>query len=333
MAIRDEQAASREFLKFLRLHRATLDRFLDRRSVVALKKMYDRAQDELELKLARLVRAGRQETMTAMQAQQLLEQVREAQQIIAGKAAEHMVPISREVQAEGVRQSAATLIQLEAKFTGATMALPIEEAATFARVVEARTASLIRMHSTSWERYGARVTEQIEDSLALSLSTGDTPLEAIERIRAVTDQEWWQGERIVRTELAYSYNSAHADAIEESAKELKGLYKRWCEHVDDATGRPLDDRVANDSLAMHGQIVANDGLFVMIPDNRVSAKLWGKTWRSGPNRPNDRSVTMPWRAHWGIPGWQAVNGQRVPADVQRRTFEELTKEANALLSE
>ena len=323
--------ASREFAAALRLHRSILDRMLDRRSVVALKRFYDRAQDELERKLAKMVKTGRKESMSALQAQQLLQQVREAQQVIAAQTAQTMTPISREVQAEGVRQCASTIVQLEAKFTGATMTLPLEEAATFARIVESRSPSLIRTHESSWLRYGARVTAKIEDELAVSLATGETPLDAIDRVRAVTDLEWWQGERIVRTELAYAYNSSHADAIEESAKELKGLSKRWCEHVDDATGRPLDDRVGEDSLALHGQVVSDNGLFVMPSSPNVSAKLWGKTWRSGPNRPNDRSVTMPWRPHWGIPGWQFIHGERVPVKADRLTLEDLQREADALL--
>lgn len=329
MAVRRPDPA-KEFRAALRTHRATLDRLLDRRSVIALRRLYDRAQDELTRKLAKQVSMGRQDSMSALQAQQLLMQVREAQQVIAARLAQGMAPISREVQGEGIHQVSATLTRLEAAYTGATITLPLEEAATFAGIIERRAPSLIRANESSWLRYGQRLTTRIEQELAVSLATGETPIEAIEKVRAITDSEWWQGERIVRTELAHAYNSAHADSIEVAAKELRDLSKRWCEHVDDSTGRPLDDRVAVDSLVLHGQVVSDSGLFVMPSDNRISAKLWNKTFRNGPNRPNDRSVTMPWRPHWGIPGWVWKNGERQPVKQDTRTLDDLLVESRRL---
>lgn len=322
---------TQEFAAALRQHRETLDRLLDRRSVVALKKFYDRAQDELERKLARLMRAGRKDTMTGMQAQQLLTQVREAQSVIAAQLASQFVPIAREVSGEGIRQVDATLVTLEQRFTGATLTLPLGEAATFTGIIDKRMPSLIAANASSFKRYGARVTAAIQDELAVSLATGETPLEAIERVRSKADLEWWQGERIVRTELAYAYNSAHADSIAVAGRDLRDLGKRWCEHIDDATGRPMDDRVAEDSIVLHGQVTSNSGVFVMPPDERVSAKVWNKTFVSGPNRPNDRSVTMPWRAHWGIPGWEWKNGQRVPVKQDTRTLADLRARARQVL--
>jgi hypothetical protein len=85
---------------------------------------------------------------------------------------------------------------------------------------------------------------------------------------------------------------------------------RWSEHVDDQTGAALDDRVAEDSLVLHGQVVAVGANFVMPPDPRVSPKLWNQTYAQPPNRPNDRSVLLPWRPRWGGYAWSFTAGQR-----------------------
>lgn len=318
--------SARAFDQAVQMHRAALDRILDQRSVTGLRKFYDAAQAELARKLNRLIRTGRKETMSYMQLRQLLEQVKIAQAEIAARLAEGLKPAAREAQAEGVRQVARTYVDLERKFTGATITVPIEEAATFAGLIEDRAPSLIRSIERSFKRYGATVTAKIEQELALSLATGETPLDAIARVERAADIEWWRAERIVRTECASGFNAGHVASTKALADEVDGVFLRWCEYVDDTTGRPLDDRVAFDSLALHGQVVPVGTPFVMPPDERVSAKLWGKTYTQGPNRPNDRSVTMPWRPHWGTPGWQWKGGKKVPMVLETRSLADMRAE-------
>lgn len=321
----------KEYERALRRHRAVLDRILDRRSVVSLKRFYDRAQDSLTRKLSRLVTTGRGDTMSALQAQQLLRQVMEGQVAIAAQLAQQCQPIIRDVQAEGIQLMDQTITTLEAKFTGATITLPLEEAAVFEGIIDKRAPSLIRANESSFKRYGTVLTQKIEQELALSLAIGETPIEAIDRVQGVADLNWWQAERIVRTEMANAFNAAHADSIVEANRLLRDLGKRWSEHVSDTTGLPLDDRVAPDSMVLHGQVTTADGVFVMPPDERVSPKVWNKVYTHSPNRPNDRSVTMPWRVGWGIPGWQWRSGQKVPIQQDTRTLEDLRREARRLL--
>lgn len=294
----------------MRSHSRALDRILDQRSVLDLKRFYDRAQDELTRKLAASVRVGKGDTMSALQMRQLLAQVREAQARIAKAVANGFNPILRDTQADGVRQAAKSITQLEKKFTGAEVRLPLEEAATFQGIVGKRSTSLIRANERSFARYGTAVTRKVEEELAVSLATGETPLEAIDRVRAVADNQWWQAERIVRTEGAYAFNAAHADSIEEAQDALPDLMNRWSEHVDDQTGAALDNRVAKDSLVLHGQVVPVGANFVMPPDPRVSPKLWNQTYAQPPNRPNDRSVLLPWRPRWGGYAWTFKGGRR-----------------------
>lgn len=295
----------------MRAHVRTLNRLMDRRSITGMKSLYDEAQARLATKLSTAIRAGRAETMTVLQMRQLIAQVREAQTQIATRLANGMQPILRDTQADAIRGAASTITKLEKTFTGAEIVLPLEEAAMFSGLLQKRTASLIRANATSWARYGAAVTGKIEKELALSLMTGETPTVAIDKVMSVAQNQWWQAERIVRTETAYAFNASHADAIEVAGTELPDMMQRWTEFIDDATGRPLDDRVAEDSMVLHGQVTMPGQMFIMPPDPRVSAKLWNKTYAQPPNRPNDRAILLPWRPGWDVPAWQMKNGAKV----------------------
>ena len=171
---------------------------------------------------------------------------------------------------------------------------------------------LAALGDVTFRRFGDRLSQSAQRQVATSLSMGETVGQTIDRVRQSSDDEWWQGERIIVTEAATAYNTAHADSLEVIGREMTDLRKRWTELVDDTTGLPLDDRVAPDSMVLHGQVTERAGLFVMPPDPRVSAKVWNKTYFCSPNRPNDRSITMPWRPGWGVPGWEWKDGNRVP---------------------
>lgn len=293
-------------------HRRRLDRLLDQRSTVALKKYFDKAQDRLEVQLTRLAKDVHKDPMTPLQVQQLLVVVREAQAIIARRLHEAYLPIMEEAQTEGIEQTTETIEDQERRAFGLTLTLSITDTAVAAMLKAGRASELALLNKKNFAGFGQRLTQELEKSLAASLSAGETPIEAIERMRQTADENWWQSERILQTDLSYVYNLAQADSISEVGKEFRDLRKRWCELVDDATGQPLDDRVGQDSIVLHGQVAPMSGRFVMPPDPRVSAKMWNQTYYASPNRPNDRSQTMPWRPGWGAaPGWVWDGSQRV----------------------
>lgn len=310
------QSPGLEFQRSVRAHRATLDRLLDRRSVLGMRRYFDQAQDRLERMLARQARGAKHEALSPIQAQQLLQQVRSAQQLIARQLAQRLMPILTEAQVEGIDQTDQTLAKVEDDTTGGFIITPLAEPSIKARIAERRAVALEQANDAVWLKFGTALAIATSESLAVSLATGETAQDAVSRLRAATDREWWKAERIIHTEAAQAFNQAQSDAIEETALTVRGLEKRWCELVDDETGRPLDNRVGNDSLVLHGQVVEASGVFVMPPDPSVHRSFWNQTWSASPNRPNDRSVTMPWRPEWGVPGWRWINGQRVP--VNRR---------------
>ncbi len=93
------------------------------------------------------------------------------------------------------------------------------------------------------------------------------------------------------------------------------MMMRWTEKVDDATGRPLDKRVAGDSLVLHGQLAAPVGLALFIMPgwgtDKTSSAMAGDTWYHPPNRPYDRAILTPWFPGSGVPGWMLKDGDRL----------------------
>ena len=126
----------------------------------------------------------------------------------------------------------------------------------------------------------------------------------------------WQIERTIRTECSGAFNLGQQEAMKRLVEQtdFRGkLYKRWTELVSDLTGRPLDKRVEQDSLLLHGQVTPPAGVFVMpssVTGNRLVQKLQGRVWSHPPNRCNDRAILTPWMAGWGIPAWIYRGGQR-----------------------
>jgi hypothetical protein len=285
-----------------------------------LKKLYDTSQAAVESKLRKAMRAGRGESFTAHQARIVLTQLRHGQAEIATHMAKAMKPALKKAQSGALHGLVKDVTRLHKKFTGAEITVPIEKASRFAGVIDQRETSLLAMNTSSMQRYGVHVVMALEDNLAQSLMTGSTPDDAIDAVMDTIGGEWWQGERIVRTELAWADNAAISDGLRDMSKDFPDIRQRWEEYCD-ADGEPMDDRVGVDSIAMHGQVAAVGGLFTMpatspFPDAKgktdVPKSLVGRSWEFPPNRPNDRSVMSPWMKRWGIPGWQYLGGRRVP---------------------
>lgn len=111
---------------------------------------------------------------------------------------------------------------------------------------------------------------------------------------------------------SYGYNLAQAAALQAIPSEPGELiWGRWTERIDDASGIPLDKRVAQDSFVLHGQVARPGGTFTMPADPRAPTRMVGQSWAHPPNRPNDRSVYVPWRRAWGVPGWVYQGGRRI----------------------
>jgi len=307
----------------------TLERLTRERGVRPMFKLIDQAAAELERKVARLAKGD--ETFTAVQQRALLAQYRMMLLDLQPRMARVLGEASREAQVESIRSMVATLAIAELEFEGVTTPVPLTQAARMAGIIDKDRASLLRQHDVSVRTYGIDSITAAEKYLGQSFAVQRSYSETVAGLFDMVDQSRYRAERIVRTELSWAYNTAHATALDDASELIPGLFRRWVEYVSDTTGAPLDGRVANDSLVLHGQVaftpdgatmearstflVGGTGGFEMPRDARVNAKLWGKRYAHPPNRPNDRSRIVGWKVDWPVPAYMVVNGARM--DVKK----------------
>lgn len=296
-------------------HQARLERIAERRGVSRLKRVYDEAHDEVQRKLRKLAQAGKGDTFTAHHKRVVMAQLIHGQAYVNARLGAELTDAAKEARHDVLRALAKDVGRLERKFTGHSPILPIEDAARFAGVIDKRKTSLLTQHRASVDRYGSRVIAQMEDALAKSVISGESHGDAYDRLGDIVGGEFYQVERIARTELAWAANATAADGLHAVREVIPDMMIQWRELVSD-TGQPLDDRVGIDSLALHGQVAVPGAMFTCparAPDGEeVPEGLQYEEVAFPPNRPNDRSTLAPWRASWGIPGWRWVSGRRVP---------------------
>lgn len=301
----------------LSAHRARLERLIERRGVSQVQKVYDEAASELGARLKSLTARRQSQTYDAHMNRLVLAQIKTGQHTMNQRILGEMSDIDSEAQVETIQSLSRDLEHLWKKYRGETLEIPIDEAVSLHSLVGKRQNQLDKMHADSLARWGARTFNKIHKSLSMSVATMDTPDQAMRRIMdpktGNPDLEFWQAERIVRTEGSWATNRTHADGIEEASRVVPELMLRWVEHVSE-DGRPLDDRVGEDSLVLHGQIVEPGGLFVMPEDPDVSEDMWGEMWMHPPNRPNDRSIVSAWFPGMGVMAWVYRGGIRIDVE-------------------
>jgi len=202
----------------------------------------------------------------------------------------------------------ALLRKLEKAFTGVAVPLRLDEA-----IIMRLQPSLLARHATSVDRYGKAMIRQIQLELSQGFLEGVSQREMVNRLvgrvvgprgmvslRAVEispgvvvrtleelipeglfvrKRSWaW---RIVRTEVAEAQNATSQKSYEEATETLPDMQRKIM--------AVLDERAAQDSLGVHGQVRALDKPFV---DGA------GRVYMRPPSRPNDRETLIPWRPHW-----------------------------------
>ena len=316
-----------------------LERLIHQRGVVPVRRLIEQAMADLERKIVGLGKPG--ETFTEVQRQAILAQYRALLVQLEPRMTRTLGEASREAQEQSIRDLVKLIAVGEAAFEGVVTPLPLEQAARMAGIIDRDRASLLRQHGVSVRTYGIQSIGEMETVLSQSFAQGMGYAETVSQVLDYVESTRYRAERIVRTEVSQAYNASHAAAIDDAAELVDGLMRRWTEFVSDQTGAPLDGRVANDSLVLHGQVcfrpegatfeprttflLGGTGGFTMPPDRRVNAKLWGRRYAHPPNRPNDRSRLVPWKPTWAVPAYMVVNGQRM--DVRKAL--ELMKGAQA----
>ena len=286
-------------------HRKTMDRLLDRTVTSPLKLSIDQEAEVLRKLLRKNVGYGKRAATKADLAaarQHLHQHLLRVGRLVGS----HLVESTRDTQVEAVRALAKFAHTLNPK-AGAILDDPV----VASKLVNKYRKAL----ETGRRQSAAALTQNIRQAAKDELRKLDLSGMSVDgltaKIREISAGQWWQAERTIRTETSTAVNTTQYGAFEELAKHKIKAMMRWTELVSDITGKPLDSRVANDSLVLHGQVAKFGGLFTMPPHPLAPSKMVGKTWQHPPNRPNDRSVLTLWMSGSDVPAWRWNGSKRV----------------------
>ncbi len=293
-------AATALIRQLVNLHRAQLAGLVDVRAAGRLKKLYAEARVELARKLRRLQVAGEGESFTAAHLRAVMAQVAATLKDFEGPFREHMEQTGQVAANVGARQVASMVGQVETHLGRMTPVIQAAQVAVVRGVYPNLAPTLLDKFRSSSKLFGPQAMVAIRGGLAQSMIQGETVDEAVDRLvdanplKGIFEGQRWRAERIVRTETAYSAHAARQRSMEQMRPAVPKLLKRWVETFDSRTGE--------DSKELNGQTVPVDQPFTWIVKDAHGIPT-GKIvhMMHGPNRPNDRSVQIPWQAAWGAP--------------------------------
>lgn len=280
-------------------NRRTLDRLVDRTVLRPLQRVWGRGTARLHRELRRTAARG----ITTPAA--IHSTIRSNLADLLGSVGDELASSTGPVLTESVRGVAS--------YMGAIRELPgpLDDEGVVQSIVSTHRLRLESMRLQTAAALAPGINRQIASVLATSRFDQENVRDIIDSVGDRTDQQWWQIERVVRTETAHAFNTGQVESIFILQEEMPRIMKRWTELVNDATGQPMDKRVAGDSIAMHGQVAMPADEFVMPAAPTAPPKMIGATWPYPPNRPNDRAVVTPWMPGWDIPAWRMQGGSKV----------------------
>jgi len=242
-------------------------------------KQYKNVRRELVERLSNLPR-GR---FTAQHLRGVLAQVEGAIGAMTEGLNGDMIKGSEIAALKGVNHLIEEINIFDKKFTGAITPINLNAAL----LAHDTSKLLVTRYRTNLDAYGSNLFAQISNGL-FSASMGETTNdEVVGRISSFFNGEEWKLRRIVRTELHGLYNRGKIAGMQEIADEIPDMMKTLM--------HPLDARTGEDSkYAAMKHLVAD-----MEKPFQYSWQGQVRTFMVPPDRPNDRSVMVPYRREWG----------------------------------
>lgn len=196
--------------------------------------------------------------------------------------------VAEEAALRGVEDLLKELNHFSLKFLDAVVPINLNAAI----IADDVSQLLVSRKDASLEAYGAGLRSQISQGLTNAILVGDlTNAEVSKKVGQFFLGEEWKLTRIVRTELHNVYNVAKLKGMEETKTDFLPDLKKTLFH-------PMDARTAADS-----KYAASLNLVVNI-DEPFEYRWNGenRSFQSPPDRPNDRSILVPFREAWTRPG-------------------------------
>ena len=242
-------------------------------------KQYKSIRQELVDKLSS-ARAG---SFTHQHLAGVLAQVQGAISAMTSHLSGDMIEGSKIAALQGIDHLIKEINFFDKKFVGAVTPINLNAA-----LLANDTANLlVTRYKTNLDAYGANILAQVTNGL-FSATLGETSYdEVVGRVANFFNGEEWKLRRIVRTELHGLYNRGKIAGMQELKDDITDLKKTLI--------HPMDARTGDDSkYAASKHLVAD-------MDKPFRYK-WNDEWREfqvPPDRPNDRSVMVPYREEWG----------------------------------
>lgn len=188
---------------------------------------------------------------------------------------------------KGIEDLIKELKKWDKKFTGAIKSINI-------KAVEAAADTqsfLFNQYDASIDSYNAFLRSKMAQSLSESVVAEDSMSDVVGRLGKVFLGEQWKLEQITRTELHGVY----------ARGKLSGMKKLWGDgegsipDLKKTLYHPMDKRTGEDSkwLNQNNLIVPVDEPFKYTWNGKV------REYMAPPDRPNDRSILIPYRDAWG----------------------------------
>lgn len=290
------------------LHRRQLAGIIEVRGVGRLRRLYSEARTDLERRLAGLAREGKSQTFSAQHMRLVLAQVVDVLRGFDTGLLGHLQETGRLAAAVAPRQVAQMIGRVEGHFGRMTPVIQATQAAVVRGVFPSVAPTLLDRYRQSARRYGPQALMAIRDGLAQSLVQGESVDQAVDRLtktQGLFDGQRWRAERVVRTEMSWTFGISRQRSMEQMRPAVPRLLKRLV-----AT---RDDREGDDSKDLDGQTVPVEQPFIWVVKNSKGVPT-GRVipYMQPPNRPNDRETVIPWVADWGS-GPVAAAGTPTPS--------------------
>lgn len=265
-------------------------------------------------KLRARLRNAPKDSFTAQQIRVTLVQLEGAIQAIKKDLMSEVDGAAELFAQKGIAQLIAEIELFNSEFEGAIQPIDLD----LVQIAVDVKSRLINNFEASVDAYSKSLRQTISDGLMGMVVERVGPEVMYQRlieddaIGKFFDGEAWKVRRIVRTELHGMYNGAKVEALSRYGEDEPGIRKTL--YI------PMDARTAEDSQWVLGEISAgrvrgtHGGIareFRPLPDDpffytwvprdekgKRTGKKYLRTFQSPPDRPNDRSILIPYHPSW-----------------------------------
>lgn len=245
-------------------------------------KLYRQIRQELRDRLDTLPDGS----FSQQQVRGVLYQIETAIQAMSQRLRSEMDSSAQKAAEKGIEDLLKELGEYNHHFSGAVVPINVDALA----IATDTKNFLFNKYETSMEVYNQSLRSRFAHGLTQAALEQVSMSEVIRRIGATFLGEEWQIQRIVRTELHNIYSlgkmNTMLDLWDGGEGDIPDLKK--------ALFHPIDNRTANDSKYA-------ESLQLVVPINEPFVYYWKgqeRRFMAPPDRPNDRSILIPYRDSW-----------------------------------